>query len=68
MIDILDYRTIGKNKDGGITLINTKYVERADHTISNEVNLVNDSAIIPTLIHKINELTDRINDFHGINE
>ena len=68
MIDILDIRTIGKKADGSIGLMSTHYVERKDNTISNETNLDDNQDIIPVLVHKINELTDRINDFHGINE
>ncbi len=68
MIDILDYRTIGKNKDGSVTLINTHYDDVNERDISNSTTLVNDHGMIAVLIRKINELTDRINDFHGINE
>ena len=68
MIDILDIRTIGKKIDSSISLINTRYGNETEPTISNETNMKDDNAIIPVLIHKINELTDRINDFHGINE
>ncbi len=68
MIDILDYRTIGKKDDGSIVLMTTNYVNREDHAVSSETILVNNSDIIPVLVRKINELSNRLNDFHGINE
>ena len=64
----IDIETIGKHdKKSSVTLMTT-YIKKSEGTaLSTDAYLTDNDDIVPILIHKINELVERINDFHGIN-
>ena len=67
IIEKLDITTIGKSKDkAGVGLIETKEGDEGV-AVTGLPEIIDNDDIIPVIIRKVNEITERLNQFKGIN-